>query len=125
MTARGRACAEVHTERKIVMTKLKAEPGICGMTAIVSADCADGETVTISVESPCPAIQKMMEELGGEFDMFDVCMVKPGTGPFYSYAAENLPGHAGCPICAAIHKCAEAACGMALQKDVSFTFLKE
>ena len=104
------------------MTKLKVDPGICGMVATVSASCEDGETVTVAMESPCPAIQKMMAELGPEFDMFEICMIKPGTGPFYEYAAENLPGHAGCPICAGIHKCAEAECNLALKKDVSFTF---
>ena len=105
------------------MTKLRVDPGICGMIATVSASCEDGETVKVEVESPCPAIQKMMQELGAEFDMFEICMVKPGTGPFYEYAAEKLPGHAGCPVCAGIQKCIEAACGMALKKDVSFTFV--
>ncbi len=104
------------------MTKLKVDPGICGMVAVVSADSEDGETVRVEVESPCPAIQGMMAELGAEFDVFDVCMVKPGMGPFYEYAAEKLPGHAGCPICAGIAKCIEAECHMALKKDVSFTF---
>ena len=106
------------------MTKLRIDPGICGMVATVSASCEDGETVTVEVESPCPAVPGLMKELGGEFDMFEVCMIKPGTGPFYEYAAEKLPGHAGCPVCAGIYKCAEAECNLALKKDVSFTFVE-
>ena len=105
------------------MTKLKVDPGICGMIAMVSAVCDDGETARVEVDSPCPAIQEMMHAVGAEFDVFEVCMIRPGTGPFYEYAAEKLPGHAGCPVCAGIHKCIEAECRMALKKNVSFTFV--
>ena len=107
------------------MTKLLIDSGICGMQTTVAVVSEDGETVTVRVESPCGAVQKMMTELGEAFDVFDVCMVKPGEGPFYSYAAEHFPGHAGCPVCAGIAKCIEAECRMALKKDASIRFLAE
>ncbi len=64
----------------------------------------------------------MMEALGCEFDAFEVCLAKPGAGPFYEYAAKNLPGHAACPTIAGITKCIEAECKLALPKNVYITF---
>ncbi len=107
------------------MTKVLIDSGICGMVTTVTAHSEDGETVRVTAESPCPAVKKMMEDLGEEFDVFEACMIRPGTGPFYEYASAHFPGHAGCPVCAGIAKCVEAACGMALKKDVSIRFLNE
>ena len=95
------------------------------MITLVTADSEDGETVRLNLESNCGAVQKMLSVLGDEFDVFDVCMIKPGEGPFYEYAAENFPGHGGCPVCAGIAKCIEAECHMALKKDVSIRFVEE
>ena len=107
------------------MTKVLIDSGICGMVTTVTAHSEDGETVRVAAESSCPAVKKMLEDLGEEFDMLDVCMIKPGAGPFYEYAAGRFPGHPGCPVCAGIAKCVEAECGMALKKDVSIRFLSE
>ena len=107
------------------MTKLSLHPGVCGFTALISADSEDGMEVTVRVESGCPAVQGMMEALGSEFDAFEVCMSKPGTNPFYEYAGEHFPAHGGCPVCAAIAKCVEAECGLALKKDVRMEFLED
>lgn len=106
------------------MTKVAIDSGICGMSTVVTAVSADGETVHVTAESPCPAVQGMMKALGEEFDVFDVCMIKPGAGPFYEYAAESFPGHAACPVCAGIAKCIEAECNMALKKDAAIRFLE-
>ena len=107
------------------MTKVRIESGICGMQTLVTALSDDGETVRVQAESACPAVTEMMAALGEEFDIFDVCMVKPGSGPFYEYAAEHFPGHAGCPVCAGIAKGVEAECHMALKKDAVIRFVEE
>jgi hypothetical protein len=67
----------------------------------------------------------MMESLGNTFDAYALCFSKPGTGELYEYAAENFPGHAGCPVIAGIAKCVEAECGLALPRDVAITFVEE
>ena len=105
------------------MTKLQIEPGVCGFTAIVTADSEDQMDVTVKVESNCPAVRKMMEALGEEFDAYELCFAKPGTNPLYEYASEHFPSHGGCAVIAGITKCVEAECRLALKKDVSFTFL--
>ena len=101
------------------MTKVKIEPGVCGMTAIVTAESEDGMDVTVTVESPC----KGVAGLSGEYDAYEVCVTKPGTNPLYEYAAEHFPSHGACPVLAGITKCVEAECRLALKKDVSITFI--
>ena len=79
------------------MTKVRIEPGICGFTAIAEAEAAEDFMVHLRVASGCAAVQEMMKALGSTFSAFDVCLTKPGTGPFYAYAAEHFPVHAACP----------------------------
>ena len=64
----------------------------------------------------------MMAELGTTLDAFEVCLVKPGRGPLFKYAAEKFPVHAGCPVIAGITKCIEAECSLALKKDSGIYF---
>lgn len=77
------------------MTKVRIEPGICGFTAIAEAEAAEEDfMVHLRVASGCAAVQEMMKALGSTFSAFDVCLTRPGTGPFYAYAAEHFPVHA-------------------------------
>ncbi len=104
------------------MKKVKIDPGVCGLLTAVEAESEDGMEVRIRVKSGCESIRKMMEELGDTFDAYEVCLVKPGDGPFYEYACAHFPGHAACPAIAGIIKCVEAECRLALPKDASITF---
>ena len=102
------------------MTKLSVNPGVCGLTCVITAEENDDSEVVLSAESACPAVKKMMEALEQPLDPYEVCFGKPGTGAVYE-AAENL-AHAACPIPSAILKCIEAEGGLALPKSVSFDF---
>ena len=104
------------------MTKVRIEPGICGFTAHVTAESDDGQEVKVHVASGCKAVQDMMSALGTDFDAFEVCLVKPGKGPLFEYAAEKFPVHAGCPVIAGITKCIEAECSLALKRDSGIFF---
>ena len=105
------------------MKKLLVDPGICGFKTLVEAQADEaGTSVKLKVASGCPAVQKMMEELGDTFDAYALCLTPPGKGPLFEYAASHFPAHAACPILAGITKCAEAECVLALPQDVSFTF---
>lgn len=101
------------------MTKVRIEPGICGFMAITEAEATEDYTVRLRVASGCGAVQEMMKALGSAFD---VCLTKPGTGPFYTYAAEHFPVHTSCPVIAGITKCAEAECDLALRQDAGIFF---
>ena len=104
------------------MTKVRIEPGICGLTAVVEAEAVEDYTVRLRVASGCSAVQGMMKALGGTFSAFELCLTKPGTGPLYAYAAEHFPVHAACPVIAGITKCAEAECGLALRQNAGIFF---
>jgi hypothetical protein len=104
------------------MTKVRIEPGICGFTAAVQAEATEEYTVHLHVTSGCGAVQAMMKELGDTFSAFEVCLTRPGTGPFYCYAAEHFPVHAACPVIAGITKCIEAECNLALKQNAGIFF---
>lgn len=104
------------------MTKVKIEPGICGFNTKVEAVSQDGLEAKVKISSACKAVQKMAEDLGEEFDAYEVCLSKPGDNEFYKYAAAHFPEHASCPAIAGIVKCIEAECKLALPKTVKITF---
>ncbi|PNV63214.1 hypothetical protein C0033_03755 [Clostridium sp. chh4-2] len=106
------------------MTKVKINPGICGLITAVTAESEDQQEVTVTVQSGCESIRKMFEELGDTFDAFDVCLAKPGAGELYEYASEHFPGHASCPAIAGIIKCMEVECRLALPATASIEFEK-
>ncbi len=104
------------------MTKVKIDPGVCGLVTTVEACANDEQEVTLQVKSACAAVRNMFETLGTTFDSYELCLGKPGTGTLYEYAAENFPGHCACPTIAGILKAAEVESHLALPKAVSITF---
>ena len=85
-----------------------------------SAD-GDGETdITVTIETKCAHVRKMIAALEQPVDAYEACFVKPGQGPVYE-AAVNL-AHGACPVPAAVLKCIEAEAGLALPRGVSFEF---
>ena len=105
------------------MTKVKIEPGICGLVTAVEAISEDEQEVKLTVKSGCNAVRDMMKELGDTFDAFKVCLSRPGKDLFTKYAGEHFPVHAACPVISGIIKCMEAECKLALRKDVSIAFV--
>ena len=105
------------------MTRVKIEPGICGLNTKVEAVADEDGDVTVKIYSSCKSIQGMAKELGEQFDPYEICMTKPGKGPFYEYARNGSPIHAACPVISGIIKCVEAECGLALKKNASIEFI--
>lgn len=103
-------------------TKVTIDPGVCGLTVEVEAEKTGRREVKLHVVSKCDSITKMFEELGEDFNSFDLCLQKPGKGPFFDYAAEHFPVHVSCPALAGIIKAAEVECGLALKKDAYIKF---
>ena len=106
------------------MTKLKVNPGICGMEAVITADSEDGMECEVSVESPCQMIRKLFEGIGGSVNAYEVCMPRGDGERFAAALIRQYPTHAACPMIPALIKCVEAECGLALKKDVSFSFVE-
>ena len=107
------------------MTKVRIEPGVCGLITTVEAECDEDMEVTVKVDSACKNITNLFGALGDTFDPYEICFAKPGEGPFYDYARENFPGHVSCATINGIIKCIEAAAGLALPRDVRITFVNE
>lgn len=107
------------------MTKVKIEPGICGLVTSVEAESEDQMEVRVKVSSGCESVRRMFEELGDTFDAFEICLEKPGQGPLYEYAGEHFPGHTSCPVIAGITKCIEVECRLALPGNAKILFEKE
>lgn len=102
--------------------KLKVCPGVCGLEALITAESEDGMDVEVQVETKCGAVKAFFEALEQPLDSYEVCFAKPGSGPIYE-AAEKLQ-HGACPVPAALIKCIEAECKLALPRDVTFTFVE-
>ena len=109
------------------MTKVKIEPGICGFTTTVRAvaDADDETDLTVRVATGCPSVKGMMEALGDSFDAYEVCLRKPGEGPFFDYAKQHFPVHVSCPVINGIIKCMEAEAHLALKRDASIAFVED
>lgn len=107
------------------MTKVEINPGICKLKTKVTAETENNIEVKIKVATGCKAVKDMMNSLGDAFDAYELCLVNPGCGPLYEYAAEHFPVHVGYPVIAGITKCAEAECGLALKCDADIRFIEE
>ena len=106
------------------MTKVKINPGVCGLITTVTATSKKYK-VDLKVASGCESVRKMMDELGTTFDAFTEVLAKPGQNTFYKYASENFPVHAACPVIAGIIKCMEAECKLGLKGNASIEFIDE
>lgn len=102
------------------MKTLTVNPGVCGLTAKITAEKNDDDEVVLSIETECKAAKKFVESLGA-VDPYEACFVKPGMGPVYEAASENL-SHGACPMAAAVMKAIEAEAGLALPRDVEIKF---
>lgn len=105
------------------MTRVKIDPGICGLNTKVEAAAEDETAVKVKIYSACPSIQAMAKALGEDFDAYELCLQKPGEGPLYDYAREHFPVHVSCPALNGIIKCVEVECRLALKKNAYIEFI--
>ena len=103
------------------MKKLHVIPGVCGLETTIVAEADEDGDITLTVESTCGAVRKMIDEIEMPLDAYEAVFVKPGEGPIYE-AAKKL-SHGACPVPCAVLKCIEAEAGLALSKDVSMKFI--
>lgn len=103
------------------MKKLHICPGICGLETTITAVSEDGMDVELTIETACPAVQKMFDVIEQPVDAYEACFVKPGNGPIYEAAEQLL--HGACPVPSAFIKVIEAECKLALPKDVKMEFI--
>ena len=103
------------------MVEVKVNPGVCGFVTLIKVDSEDMQLVTVKMSSGCQYIQALAKELGEveELDGYTECFSGFGEGQVCELAKKHCK-HAACPVPTAIIKGIEAACGLALPRDVEF-----
>ncbi len=100
------------------MIQVKIHAGVCNFTTKVIASSEDMQTTKLIITSQCPNYKPLETELV-EVDAFVECFGKLCEGEIYATCKKYCP-HPSCPVPSGIIKAVEAACGLALPKDVSF-----
>lgn len=101
-------------------TKLVVDAGICGNTTTIDVVSLPGHKVTVTVTSDCEVVSKMGEGLK-ELDWLGLWK-QQGDGYSAYKAASRSTRHFLCPIPVAVLKAIEVEAGLALPKDVTFSF---
>ncbi|UNC91786.1 DUF6951 family protein [Candidatus Contubernalis alkaliaceticus] len=104
------------------MIVVEVDPGICGLMSKITVNSNDEKTAAVDITSDCPAVKAMGEDLK-EVDSRKGCLSRIGGSPVYIAAGKRC--HAACPVPMAIIKGIEAACGLAIPKDVTIKIYKE
>jgi len=97
------------------MIHAEIEPGICNLRTTVEADCPDGMTVQLHIESECPRIRALAAELA-ELNAFQE-LFKPLRQTLVAELAAKHQLHTTCLAPVGILKAAEAAASLALPAD--------
>jgi hypothetical protein len=101
-------------------TCVVVDPGACGFTCAIRVKRIDKRSVSVKIEdSECKQIQSLNERLG-QLTLRELFM--PLTqNPVY-LAAQASRCHASCAIPCAVIKAVEVAMGMAVARQVRFSF---
>ena len=99
------------------MAKVTIDSGICGEETRVTTTKLEDYKVKIEIESSCPHIQKLAQELD-EVEAFNEISFRRGMPEILQKGTEYCT-HAACPVPVGIVKAVEVAAGLALPKDVT------
>lgn len=105
------------------MATVDIDAGVCGHKAFVTATRGEGYKVQLTIESDCPHVQKISEDID-EVDALQQIGLRNGL-PSVLEAAYARCAHAACPVPAGLIKAIEVATGLALPADVSMRISKE
>lgn len=104
------------------MTKIAVDPGICGLSVLVSVEKGKDKKVSVNLETECQMVNNMLKDIS----TIDIMAAFTGylNNPVYRSAAQHLR-HVACPVPGAILKALEVEAGFCIPKDVSIAFLKD
>jgi hypothetical protein len=103
------------------MAKAEIFAGNCGYSTEVEAT-ADGKVVKLNINSECPAMQRMAEELK-EVNPYEQISFKRAM-PTIHEAGHRHCTHAACPVPVGIIKAVEIEAKLALPTDVTIKLSK-
>lgn len=91
--------------------------GICGFTTKVTSTDDGGGKIKLVIETDCPNVKKLAEELT-EVDPFNEVFKRATSTRTYELANKHLP-HPACIVPSGILKAVEVEAKLALPKDAS------
>jgi chitinase len=104
------------------MTKIRIQPGACGMLITAEVKKKDKKTFTLTMTSECEMVKKLGAELP-ELNFMDA-FKRVLDNPVYTKGAICLK-HVACPVPTGILKALEVEAGLAVPRDVSIVFEKD
>lgn len=104
------------------MAKAMVNAGICGFKTEIATIMVD-DLCQITIQSECPAIQRMGEELPQVEPFGEISFRR--KMPVILQAGAKFCTHAACPVPVGVIKAVEVAAGLALPADVQITLFKE
>ena len=104
------------------MTKVVVNSGACGFTVTVKAEKGKERTISLSLDTACEMVQKMLSDIATVDRM--AALAGFADNPVYQSAAKHLK-HVACPVPSAILKAIETEAGMNVPKDVRIEFVRE
>jgi hypothetical protein len=97
------------------MARARIIAGICGFESTVSVR-NEGSSCGVTIESDCPAVQRLAAELKEVDPLREVC--RRGDTPQTWQLAARHGLHAACPVPVGIFKAIEVEAGLALPANV-------
>ncbi len=97
---------------------VELDAGVCGHTARVRAIKTSGYRVKLSIESTCPHVSNIADDLDEEIDALRQIGLREGLPPVLETAYRHC-AHAACPVPAGVIKAIEVAAGLALPRDAT------
>jgi pentose-5-phosphate-3-epimerase len=104
------------------MTKVVVNSGACGFTVTVKAEKGKERTISLSLDTACEMVQKMLGDIATVDRM--VTLIGFRDNPVYQSAAKHLK-HVACPVPSAILMAIETEAGMNVPKDARIEFIRE
>jgi len=97
-------------------TVLTVEPGACRFRTRIQAHMDEDRVTHLNLESDCPYVRKVGEEICS-LTLDEIIQMPFCENKVYRVSGRLLK-HSVCPVPMAMLKCAEAAAGLALKKDI-------
>ena len=97
--------------------------GVCGFKTVIKATRESTRNASLEIKTTCPNLKPLESELTTA-DAYKECFAKVGKAGVYDIASKYCR-HSACVVPAAILKGIEAACGLALPRDVTIEIRKE
>jgi hypothetical protein len=97
--------------------------GVCGFKTVIKATREGSRRALLEIRTECPNLKPLEPELTTA-DAYKECFARVGKAGVYEAAAKYCK-HSACVVPTAILKGIEAACGLALARDVTIEIRSE